>query len=96
MTIHQVGDTTAGSLGQVVGILLDNLVEVNTLDDDNLLTVRRELETLNLAISLRQLSAPATVRLHGPDFATADEGDGFVVEPCGVGLALSCGITAGC
>ena len=52
VTVHQVGDTTTGSLGQVIGILLDNLMEGNTLDDDDMLAVRRELKPLNLSVGL--------------------------------------------
>ena len=52
MTVHEVCYHTTCSLGKVLGILLDDFVEVDALEEDDLLAVRREKETLHLALSL--------------------------------------------
>ena len=64
VAVHQVCDQSAGSLGQVGGGLLDALVEGNALQDDDLLTVGREFETLHVTIGLRQLLAVGAISLH--------------------------------
>ena len=64
-------------------------MEGDALQNDDLLAVGRELETLHLPVSLRQLFAVCAVQLHAPDLTARDEGDSLVVEPCGVGLVLA-------
>ena len=91
MAVHEVGDTTASSFRQVAGVLLDDLVEGNAFEDNNLLAIGRKLKALDLAVGLRQLLAVCAVGLHAPDFTTADEGDGLVIDPSGIGLAFLAG-----
>ena len=88
VAVHQVGHTATGSLRQVAGILLDDLVEGNALQDDDLFAVGREFKAFHLTVALRQLPAVRAVSLHRPYLTTADEGDGLVVQPCRVRLAL--------
>ena len=57
MAIHQVGDKTARSLGQVGGILLDDLVEVDALQQNHFLSVGREQEAFHLSLRFRELLA---------------------------------------
>ena len=86
VAIHQVGNQAACSFGQVGGVLLDDFVEGYGLQHDDLLVVGREEEALNLPIGVRQLAAVAAVGLHGPYFASCEEGYGLCVQPRGVGL----------
>ena len=89
VAIHEVGDATACGLGQVGGVLLDNLMEGDALEDDDVFAVGGELEALDLAVGLGQLLAVSAVGLHAPYLTTGDEGDGVVVEPDGIGLVLA-------
>ena len=52
VAIHQISNPTTCSFGQVIGILLDNLMERHRLNDDDLLTIGRELEAFHLSIRL--------------------------------------------
>ena len=52
MAIHKVGYLSACSLWEVIGILLNDLMERQRLDDDYLLAIMRELETLYAVIIL--------------------------------------------
>ena len=79
VAIHEVGDATSRSLGEVGRILLDNLVEGNALEEDDVLTVGSKQETFHLAVGLGQLLPVGAVGLHAPDLTAADEGDGVVV-----------------
>ena len=89
MAIHQVGHHASGCLGQVGGLLLNDLVEGDALQDDDLRIVGREHEALHLALGLRQLFATRAVKVHFPYLATFDEGHGLVVQPLGIRLVVS-------
>ena len=88
MAIHQVVDHAACRFGQVVGLLLNDVVEGDCLHDDYFFLVGREQETVHFAVGLRKLFAVAAVDVHRPDFAACDEGDAVVGKPCGIGLVL--------
>ena len=91
VTVHQVCDASACCLWQVVRVLPDNLMERHRLDDDDFLTVGRELKAFNLAVSLAELSAVGAVSIHGPYLSTGSKGNGLCVQPGGVGLVLAAG-----
>ena len=57
VAIHQVCHQTACSLWQVIGILLDDVVEVKAMKEDDLAAIRRELEALDVLGSLGDLLA---------------------------------------
>ena len=75
MAVHQVSNQAASGLRQIIGILLNNLVEGDALEDDNLLAVGRELEAFHLAVGLRQLLTIGAIGIHRPYLATCEEGD---------------------
>ena len=91
MAVHEVCYYTTGSLGQIIGVLLDNLVEVDALQQDNLLSVGREHKTLHFALGFRQLLAFVTFKVHFPDLATFQEGNGLVVQPLCIRLVAGFG-----
>ena len=64
---------------------------LGALEDDDFRAVRRELKAFHLTVSLRELAAVSAVGLHRPELTATDKGDGFVVEPSRVGLALAAG-----
>ena len=89
MAIHQVGHHTTCSLWQVVGILLDNLVEGLRFDENHLLSVGRELISLNTGFVVSELAAVGTVGIHAPQLSTAQVGNALAAfNPCGVSLIL--------
>ena len=91
MAVHEVGDDTTFCLRQVFGVLLDDLVEVDALQEDDLLTVGREQEALHLTLGLGQLLASAAIEVHLPDLTALEEGDSLSVEPLGIGLIIGIG-----
>ena len=91
MAIHQVVHHATGRFGQVFGVLLDDFIEVDALQEDSLLAIGSDEETLDLAFGLAHLLAAVAVKAHLPNLTLAEESDGFVVEPLHVGLVL--GIT---
>ena len=52
VAIHQISNPTTCSFGQIIGILFDNFMERHRLNDDDLLTIGRELEAFHLSIRL--------------------------------------------
>ena len=91
VAIHQISNPATSGFGQVVGILLDNLMERHRLDDDDLLTIGRELETFHLSIRLTQLFAVRTIGLHHPNLTTTKVCNSFSIQPCRIGFALAAG-----
>ncbi len=91
MAIHQVVHHATGRFGQVFGVLLDDFIKVDALQEDSLLAIRSEEEALDLAFGLAHLLAVVAVQAHLPDLTFAEEGDGFVVQPLHIGLVLGIG-----
>ena len=90
VAVHQVGHQAAGGLGQVGGILLDNLMEGQLLDINHAVAVGREFVAFHIAVGVAQLATVAAVGLHRPDLTTGDEGDARA-QPRGVGLVVGAG-----
>ena len=88
MTVHQVRNQSSCCFGQVAGVLLNDLMEGDALEEDDFLPVGRELKALNLTICLRQLATFTAVNLHLPHLSASHKGNGLVVEPDSIGLAL--------
>ena len=87
VTVHQVGHQTACGFGQVGGVLLDDIMEGDGLQEDHAATVGRELEPFHGPIGMAHLLAVAAVAVHAPHL-TAFEEDDAVAQPCRVGLVV--------
>ena len=92
MAEHQVSDQSAGSLGQVGRILLDDVVVGERLDEYNFGTVGREDESLHAILLVRELLAVCAVGQHGPHLSFVEIGDALAtLNPGRVGLVLGTG-----
>ena len=92
VSVVEIGHHSACSQWQVVGVLLYALVIGQRLYEDHLLLVGREFESLDVNVALGELSAVGSVGVHSPELTLREEGDALAtVDPCGVGLACSCG-----
>ena len=89
VAIHKVGYYTAGSLRQVIGILLDDLIESLRLDKDDFRAVGRELEALDARLVVSELFPVASVWVHSPNLSSCEECDTLAsLNPCRVGFVF--------
>ena len=87
VAIHQVCHQTTCSLWQIIGILLDDFIEIDAMQQNHFLTIGREHESLDIFCGLWYLLTVWAVRIHSPDL-TAGEESNLSIQPCGVSLAL--------
>ena len=89
VAIVHVGNESTCSQGKVRWIFLDGAVVGQFLDEDNLLAVWRETESLDTGLVMGELFAVSSVWVHAPELSVADKGDFLSVSnPCGITLAL--------
>lgn len=95
VAIVHVGNETTCSQRKIRRILLDGSVIRQLLDEDYLLAIWREAESLDAQFVVGELLSASTVWIHAPELSATDEGNLLsALNPGGISLAL--GISGQC
>ena len=95
VAIVHVGNETTCSQRKIRRILLDGSVIRQLLDEDYLLAIWREAESLDAQFVVGELLSVSTVWVHAPELSATDEGNLLsALNPGSISLAL--GISGQC
>ncbi len=89
VAVVHISHQTTRSLWQVRRILLDSAIVRQSLYEDYLSSIGRELEAVNTNLIVGELLAVRAVRVHAPYLTSTDVGNTLAaLNPCRVALAL--------